>query len=89
MKNIRITEHGVKLLDELQKIREAFQASDDLSLDQQDQLADAYLAKATPYETQIIEEIFDANNNQTETLTYTNAPQEAINFAGRTRPDIR
>ena len=65
MKNIRITEHGVKLLGELQKIREAFQASDDLSLDQQDQLADAYLAKATPYETQIIEEIFDANNNQT------------------------
>ena len=65
MKNIKITEHGVKLLDELQKIREAFKASDDLSLDQQDQLADAYLAKATPYETQIIEEIFDANNNQT------------------------
>ena len=65
MKNIRITEHGVKLLGELQKIREAFKASDDLSLDQQDQLADAYLAKATPYETQIIEEIFDANNNQT------------------------
>ena len=65
MKNIRITEHGVKILGELQKIREAFKASDDLSLDQQDQLADAYLAKATPYETQIIEEIFDANNNQT------------------------
>ena len=65
MKNIKITEHGVNLLDELQKIREAFKASDDLSLDQQDQLADAYLAKATPYETQIIEEIFDANNNQT------------------------
>ena len=65
VKNIRITEHGVKLLGELQKIREAFKASDDLSLDQQDQLADAYLAKATPYETQIIEEIFDANNNQT------------------------
>ena len=65
VKNIKITEHGVKLLDELQKIREAFKASDDLSLDQQDQLADAYLAKATPYETQIIEEIFDANNNQT------------------------
>ena len=65
MKNIRITEHGVKLLGELQKIREAFKASDDLSLDQQDQLADAYLAKANPYETQIIEEIFDANNNQT------------------------
>ena len=65
MKNIRITEHGVKLLGELQKIREAFKASDDLSLDQQDQLADAYLAKATPYETQIIEEIFDANNSRT------------------------
>ena len=65
MKNIRITEHGVKLLDELQKIREAFQASDDLSLDTQNQLADAYLAKATPYETQIIEEIFDANNSRT------------------------
>ena len=65
MKNIRITEHGVKLLDELQKIREAFKASDDLSLDQQDQLADAYLAKATPYETQIIEEIFDANYYET------------------------
>ena len=65
MKNIRITEHGVKLLDELQKIREAFKASDDLSLDQQDQLTDAYLAKATPYETQIIEEIFDANNSRT------------------------
>ena len=65
MKNIRITEHGVKLLDELQKIREAFQASDDLSLDTQNQLADAYLAKATPYETQIIEEIFDADNTRT------------------------
>ena len=44
--NIRITEHGVKLLDELQKIREAFQASDDLSLDQQDQLADAISGKS-------------------------------------------
>ena len=65
MKNIKITEHGVKLLDELQKIREAFKASDDFSLDQQDQLADAYLAKANPYETQIIEEIFDANNSRT------------------------
>ena len=65
MKYIRIREHGVKLLDELQKIREAFQASDDLSLDQQNQLADAYLAKANPYETQIIEEIFDANNSRT------------------------
>ena len=65
MKNIKITEHGVKLLDELQKIREAFKSSNDLSLDTQNQLADAYLAKATPYETQIIEEIFDANNNQT------------------------
>ena len=65
MKNIRITEHGVKLLDELQKIREAFKSSNDLSLDTQNQLADAYLAKATPYETQIIEEIFDANNSRT------------------------
>ena len=65
MKNITITDHGVKLLDELRKIREAFEASDDLSLDTQNQLADAYLAKATPYESQIIEEIFDANNNQT------------------------
>tara|TARA_R100001463_G_scaffold49514_1_gene99312 strand:+ start:329 stop:535 length:207 start_codon:yes stop_codon:yes gene_type:complete len=65
LKNIKITEHGVKLLDELQKIREAFKSSNDLSLDTQNQLADAYLAKATPYETQIIEEIFDANNNQT------------------------
>ena len=66
MKNIRITEHGVKLLGKLAEIRKAFETlSEDLSLDQQDQLADAYLAKATPYETQIIEEIFDANNNQT------------------------
>ena len=65
VKNIKITDHGKKLLGELQKIREAFKASDDLSLDQQNQLADAYLAKANPYETQIIEEIFDANNNQT------------------------
>jgi len=65
VKNITITDHGVKLLDELRKIREAFEASDDLSLDTQNQLADAYLAKATPYESQIIEEIFDANNNQT------------------------
>lgn len=65
VKNIKITDHGIKLLGELQKIREAFTASDDLSLDTQNQLADAYLAKANPYETQIIEEIFDANNNQT------------------------
>ena len=65
MKNIKITEHGVKLLDELQKIREAFKSSNDLSLDTQNQLADAYLAKATPYETQIIEEIFDANYYET------------------------
>ena len=65
MKNIKITDHGVKLLDELRKIREAFQASNDLSLDTQNQLADAYLAKATPYESQIIEELFDADNHGT------------------------
>ena len=66
MKNIRITEHGVKLLGKLAEIRKAFETlSEDLSYEEQDKLNSQYIKSIHPYETQIIEEIFDANNNQT------------------------
>ena len=66
MKNIRITDEGVKLLGKLSELRKSFEnLSKDLSFEEQDRLNSLYHKSIHPYETQIIEEIFDANNNQT------------------------
>ena len=66
MKNIKITDHGVKLLEKLSEIRKAFETlSEDLSFEEQDQLNSQYIKSIHPYETQIIEEIFDANYYET------------------------
>ena len=66
VKNIRITEHGVKLLGKLAEIRKAFETlSEDLSYEEQDKLNSQYIKSIHPYETQIIEEIFDANYYET------------------------
>ena len=66
MKNIRITDEGVKLLGKLAEIRKAFETlSEDLSFEEQDRLNSQYHKSIHPYETQIIEELFDANNSRT------------------------
>jgi hypothetical protein len=66
VENIRITEHGVKLLGKLAEIRKAFETlSEDLSYEEQDKLNSQYIKSIHPYETQIIEEIFDANYYET------------------------
>ena len=66
MEEIKITEHGVKLLEKLSEIRKAFETlSEDLSFEEQDQLNSQYIKSIHPYETQIIEEIFDANYYET------------------------
>ena len=66
MKDIRITDEGVKLLGKLSEIRKAFETfSKDLSFEEQDRLNSLYHKRIHPYETQIIEEIFDANYYET------------------------
>ena len=66
MKNIRITDEGVKLLGKLSELRKSFEnLSKDLSFEEQDRLNSLYHKSIHPYETQIIEEIFDANYYET------------------------
>ena len=66
MKNIRITDEGVKLLGKLSELRKSFEnLSEDLSFEEQDRLNSLYHKSIHPYETQIIEEIQNIINNQT------------------------
>jgi hypothetical protein len=63
MKKIRITGYGTELLKELRQIRKEYnEAKND------DEMTEAYLREIHPLETQIIEEIFDAEDNNSGTV---------------------
>lgn len=60
MRNVKITGHGTELLNELRQIRKKYNQSEN-----DDEMQNAYLRETGPLETQIIEEIFDAENHDT------------------------
>lgn len=63
MRNIKITGYGTELLTELREIRRKYnEAKND------DEMTEAYLREIHPLETQIIEEIFDAEDTNSGTV---------------------
>lgn len=60
MRNVKITGHGTELLNELRQIRKKYNQSEN-----DDEMQNAYLRETGPLETQIIEEIFDAEDYDT------------------------
>jgi hypothetical protein len=63
MRNIRITGYGTELLNELRQIRKKYNQSKN-----DDEMTEAYLREIHPLETQIIEEIFDAEDTNSGTV---------------------
>lgn len=63
MRNVKITGHGTELLSELRQIRKKYNQSEN-----DDEMQNAYLRETGPLETQIIEEIFDAEDTNTGTI---------------------
>ena len=63
MRNIKITGYGTELLNELRQIRKKYNESKN-----DDEMTEAYLREIHPLETQIIEEIFDAEDTNTGTV---------------------
>ena len=63
MTNIKITGYGAELLNELREIRRKYN-----EVKNDDEMTEAYLREIHPLETQIIEEIFDAENANSGTL---------------------
>ena len=62
MRSVKITCHGTELLNELRQIRKKYNQSEN-----DDEMQNAYLRETGPLETQIIEEIFDAEDTNTGT----------------------
>ena len=60
MRSVKITGHGTELLNELRQIRKKYNQSEN-----DDEMQNAYLRETGPLETQIIEEIFDAEDYDT------------------------
>lgn len=63
MTNIKITGYGTELLNELRQIRKKYKEAEN-----NDEMAEAFLREIHPLETQIIEEIFDAEETNTGTI---------------------
>ena len=63
MRNIKITGYGTELLNELRQIRNKYNEAET-----NDEMTDAFLREIHPLETQIIEEIFDAEDTNTGTV---------------------
>ncbi len=63
MKNIRITGYGTELLNELRQIRKKYNEAEN-----DDEMQNAFLRETGPLETQIIEEIFDAEDANSGTI---------------------
>lgn len=63
MRNIKITGYGTELLNELRQIRKKYNEAET-----NDEMTDAFLREIHPLETQIIEEIFDAEDTNTGTV---------------------
>ena len=63
MRNVKITGHGTELLNELRQIRKKYNQSEN-----DDEMQNAYLRETGPLETQIIEEIFDAEDTNSGTV---------------------
>lgn len=60
MRSVKITGHGTELLNELRQIRKKYN-----EVENDDEMQSAFLRETGPLETQIIEEIFDAENYDT------------------------
>ena len=60
MLSVKITGHGAGLLNELRQSRKKYNQSEN-----DDEMQNAYLRETGPLETQIIEEIFDAEDYDT------------------------
>ena len=63
MRNIRITGYGTELLNELRQIRKKYNEAEN-----DDEMQNAFLRETGPLETQIIEEIFDAEDANSGTI---------------------
>ena len=63
MRNIKITGYGTELLNELRHIRKKYNEAEN-----DDQMQNAFLRETGPLETQIIEEIFDAEDTNSGTV---------------------
>ena len=63
MRNIRITGYGTELLNELRQIRKEYNEAEN-----DDEMQNAFLRETGPLETQIIEEIFDAEDTNSGTV---------------------
>ena len=60
MVSVKITGHGAGLLNKLRQTRKKYNQSEN-----DDEMTEAYLREIHPLETQIIEEIFDAEDYDT------------------------
>ena len=63
MRNIKITGYGTELLNELRQIRKKYNEAEN-----DDEMQNAFLRETGPLETQIIEEIFDAEDANSGTI---------------------
>lgn len=63
MRSVKITGHGTELLNELRQIRKKYNEAEN-----DDEMTEAYLREIHPLETQIIEEIFDAEDTNSGTV---------------------
>ena len=63
MRNIKITGYGTELLNELRQIRKKYNEAEN-----DDEMQNAFLRETGPLETQIIEEIFDAEDTNSGTV---------------------
>lgn len=63
MRSVKITGHGTELLNELRQIRKKYN-----EVENDDEMQSAFLRETGPLETQIIEEIFDAEDTNSGTV---------------------